>query len=165
MTDFYLGIDPGNTGAVAVLDSAGKLIDVIDMPLRVVSKTATVKKLPDPQGLLEALEGYAQLSCSAHIEYVSSAPGQGVATMFAFGRGLGVVEGVLAALRVPVQYVTPQRWKWHHRLSHQGKNESVETARKTIPESADVLTLKKHHGRAEAILIAKYGYDSREVFK
>ena len=32
MMDFYIGIDPGNSGAIAVLDKRGAIVDIFDMP-------------------------------------------------------------------------------------------------------------------------------------
>lgn len=44
------------------------------------------------------------------IEKVGAMPGQGVTSMFSFGYGCGVIEGVVACLRVPYEFVTPQAW-------------------------------------------------------
>ena len=53
------------------------------------------------------------------IEKVGAMPGQGVTSMFTFGYGAGVIEGVVASLsypngdsieRPPYEFVTPQAW-------------------------------------------------------
>lgn len=87
----------------------------------------------------------------AVLERVASRPGQGVAGVFAFGRGMGVIEGVMQALEIPINYVSPQVWKKYHGLIKQPKSKSLEMARQLYPEAE--LHLKKHEGRAEAILI------------
>ncbi|MEE8113138.1 MAG: hypothetical protein V3T23_02170 [Nitrososphaerales archaeon] len=87
----------------------------------------------------------------AVLERVSSRPGQGVAGIFTFGRGIGVIEGVLQTLDIPISYVAPQVWKKYFGLIKQGKDKSLALAREFYPDAE--LPLKKHEGRAEAILI------------
>ena len=48
---------------------------------------------------------------SAMIEQVHSMPKQGVASSFKFGRHYGFLLGVLTALGIPYQTVTPQKWQ------------------------------------------------------
>ena len=157
----YIGIDPGNTGAIVFLNRDGTPIHVQDMPLRVVSKTATVKQNVSPAALTAVMRAWLRpgVPVVCGLEQVSSSPQQGVATAFAFGRNLGTIEGVLGAFPAPidVHMVTPQAWKWHHGLQGTKKDSAIDKARELFPEfCAKSITLKKHIGRADALLIASY---------
>src|SRR5690606_25246476 len=93
------------------------------------------------------------------IESVGSRPGQGVASTFKFGTAYGVVQGVIGALQIPVEFVSPQRWKKHFRLSGD-KEQARAKAQQLFPTCAAAFNLDKHHGRAEAALIARYGFET-----
>ena len=85
-------------------------------------------------------------------------PKQGVSSSFCFGEGKGMWEGILAALNIPVELVSPQRWK-KEIMADQGKDKSAARfkAMALFPSLADQLKLVKHDGRAEALLLAEYG--------
>jgi crossover junction endodeoxyribonuclease RuvC len=83
-------------------------------------------------------------------------PGQGVTSMFNFGRSYGDVRGVIGAMEVPLHFVTPQKWKKHFGLSSD-KEQSRLRAIRMFPAVADSFKRKKDDGRAEAALIALYG--------
>jgi crossover junction endodeoxyribonuclease RuvC len=93
----------------------------------------------------------------ASIEQVHAMPGEGAVGAFSFGTGYGIWLGLLAALQVPHQFVTPQAWK---KLMLAGGAKEKDAARlkamQLYPCVADRLTLKKHHGRADALLIAEW---------
>lgn len=145
-----VSIDPGNRGALAFLGTADcDLLGLYDMPLRESGSTGHMRYFIDGLVLAQLL-GTESVSC-AILERVASMPGQGIAGMFAFGRGVGVIEGVLQACDIPINYVSPQVWKRYHGLIKQPKSESLELAREFYPDAE--LHLKKHEGRAEAILI------------
>jgi len=93
----------------------------------------------------------------AVVEKVGSMPGQGVASTFRFGRAVGVVDGVLGALGVPTQYVSPAVWKRYFGLLKKPKDASRLIALEWFPNCAAELTRKKDHGRAEALLIGLWG--------
>lgn len=96
------------------------------------------------------------------IENVHSMPGQGVASSFSFGYGLGLWVGIVVALEIPYEMVTPQRWKGVM-MNGQGKEKDAARyrAQQLFPTIADQLARKKDDGRAEALLIAEYGRRSR----
>ncbi|MFM6207166.1 hypothetical protein, partial [Planktothrix sp.] len=89
------------------------------------------------------------------LESVHAMPGQGVSSMFSFGLGYGVWLGIVAALNVPIEFVTPQAWKKYYSLGPD-KEASRVKALQLFPSQASELKLKKHHGRAEALLLAEY---------
>jgi crossover junction endodeoxyribonuclease RuvC len=81
-------------------------------------------------------------------------PKQGVTSVFRFGYGAGVVEGVFATLCIPIEFVRPQVWKKSFGLGSD-KEQSLALARRTWPY-ADSFTRKKDEGRAESALLAEY---------
>ena len=99
----------------------------------------------------------------AVLENVHSLPKQGVASSFCFGEGKGMWEGILAAYNIPVELVSPQRWK-KEMMDGQGKEKSAARfkAMALVPQLADQLKLVKHDGRAEALLMAIYAQRLRK---
>jgi len=149
-----IGIDPGQTGAIAFLKRNMDLEEVtfFDMP--------TSGKHVDPILITHIIMGQGLSDIRlCGIEDVHSMPKQGVASSFKFGRSLGVVEGVIGALLIPYQMVRPQEWKKHYGLIRKEKDESRRTALKLYPTYAEELKRKKDIGRAEALLIARYVQD------
>jgi crossover junction endodeoxyribonuclease RuvC len=81
--------------------------------------------------------------------------GMGAASAFNFGETAGVIRGVIAALELECHYVTPQSWKKRAGLSGSDKEASRARAIHLWPIAP--LALKKHQGRAESLLIARFG--------
>jgi crossover junction endodeoxyribonuclease RuvC len=153
---FTIGIDPGVSGGVAIVSgSAAKLVTAVPMPVMLASKSST-KQAVDVHDLARLLRAWVTESrgdIQAMIEDVHAMPGQGVTSMFSFGRGVGRVEGVIAALGVSIEYVTPGLWKRYYRLGAE-KDQARTLAQQLYPEQN--LARKKDHGVAEALLIARY---------
>ena len=152
---YFLGIDPGASGAVAVLSEEGHFVEVFDMPVTRVKVGKTIKRRVNAE-LLAHLVSLHSPNAVAVLEQVSSMPGQGVSSMFAFGEAYGIVKGVLAASDVPVHLVTPGKWKRAMELSA-NKNGSRAKAIEMWPEHASMFKRVKDDGRAEACLIAEFG--------
>lgn len=150
-----IGIDPGQSGALAVIEK-GLVVKVIDMPT--MGRTHGKGQQVDPYSLASELFEIGPSNISGVImEQVGSMPGQGVTSMFNFGESVGVVKGVLGALQIPVRMVSSIRWKKTAGLTGKDKDASRALALQLHPEAADHLTRKKDQGRAEAILIARFG--------
>ena len=147
-----IGIDPGISGAIAWI-RYGKVLKVEDMPT--IPKSTGKGLQVDAHGLSKLLAGNG--SCQVIVEAVAAMPGQGVTSMFSFGKSAGIIEGILAAYEIPYSFVRPQQWKKKFGLSGKDKDASRGLCLREHPEVADRLTRKKDHGRADAILIAKYG--------
>ena len=147
------GIDPGFTGAISIYRPNLGLIEVHDMP---VMKSAKGKTILNLRGVLDLLEPEDDTPHVAIIEQVAAMRGQGVTSTFRFGQGYGQVEMAIAAQRLPVHYVTPQKWKGHFGLSRD-KGVSRSVASQRFPSIATQFARVKDDGRAEACLIALYG--------
>jgi len=153
----WLGIDPGLKGAIALLTNDG-LQAVFDMPTaserhgKESRSSVCAHSLRDILLNMQHTHGKIRV---AVVERVGAMPKQGVTSSFRFGYGAGQVEGVLAALCVPTEFVRPQTWKKQLGLGSD-KAQSLTLARAKWPYS-ESFTLKKHDGRAEAALLAEYG--------
>ena len=147
-----IGIDPGNTGAIALL-SGSKLVSLSDMPLMANGK----KQQINAAELASIVEDMKLIGgeVTAVVERVGAMPGQGVSSMFNFGMGYGVIQGVLAATGTPYILVTPQAWKKEAGLISKDKDMARTLAQQLFPDAP--LARKKDIGRADAILIAHFG--------
>ena len=145
-----MGLDPGLSGAIAIYYPDHPMqIACYDMP--------TNDDGVDGYALTKIVKQF--MPDVVFIEKVHSMPKQGVASTFTFGEAYGVAKGIFYALNIPIELVTPRRWKKEFDLTSD-KNQSLEMARMMWPDS-DKFKLKKHDGRAESALIAMYGYKSQ----
>lgn len=164
----FLGIDPGLTGAVAELDSTTRIVRFFDTPTVQVRSGKTMKNMlniPECVLLLRSLSSGG--SVMATIEKVNPMPsfgengerrGMGVTSAFSFGKGYGIWLGILSALAIPFEEVHPLTWK-KTIMADMGKEKDASRvkAMQLYPETAPNLALKKHHGRADALLLAAFG--------
>ena len=140
----YLGIDPGKSGAAALIHEDGELI--LDWP-------GDVALVADK--LREWKAGFKVQG--AALEKVTARPGQGVVSMFSFGQNLGSWQGILSAFSIPYMMPTPQQWMKglvDKKAGNDPKSCSLATARRLFPDVD--LSMKMHHGRADALLLAWY---------
>jgi crossover junction endodeoxyribonuclease RuvC len=82
--------------------------------------------------------------------------GQGVTSVFSFGRSLGAIEGVIAARSIKSTLVTPQTWQKAMGVSG-GKDGARARAMEVFPWNVDLFKRVKDDGRADAALIAAWG--------
>ena len=94
------------------------------------------------------------------IEQVSAMPGQGVTSMFNFGQSFGVLKGICAALKIPVHFVRPAKWKKHFNLINSEKDASRTKVIEAFPYISSQLSKKKDGNKADAILIARFFYET-----
>lgn len=140
-----IAIDPGAvSGAYAIVSPGQPLIcadiPVVDRMVNAVVWSNIIREAQPDTGV---------------IEQVGPMPKQGASSGFRFGMGVGLIRGVLAAHLVPINQVHSTKWKRYYSL-HSDKEESRALAIRLFPEAAHMLNLKKHHGRAEALLIAHW---------
>lgn len=144
-----IGIDPGKTGAIALICTDLGVLGLLDMPI--------AGKEVSPQLIGSWLRDWAGRDVNlCVIEDVRSSPQMGVVSAFNFGRSKGVIEGAVAACRFPVEKVTPAKWKRDMRLSSD-KDEARAMALEMWPDAADEFSRKKDADRAEACLLAVWG--------
>jgi crossover junction endodeoxyribonuclease RuvC len=149
-----LGVDPGAGGALVLLDTESNILDVIDMPTVEIKRGQRMVNQVSAQLTAELLRKYK--IDHAVLEKVHAMPGQGVSSMFAFGRASGVIEGVLSGLAIPTTLIPPQEWQKAMRVIG-GKDGARHRAMELWPNQAPLFARKKDDGRADAALIAAYG--------
>lgn len=139
----YIGIDPGRSGAIA-------LIDGDEVTVREFDEAAYVALLKDAANWSDR--------CVCCLEHVHSMPRQGVASSFSFGLNFGWIQGVLRAFEIRYELVHPQKWKKEFSVTGD-KNSSIEVCKRLFPGVSLKRTdkcRKDDDGFAEAILMAEY---------
>jgi len=146
----YVGIDPGCSGAVVLINSEGEYVDHLNMPTLRIGKNQRVNGALVGAWLSQYTVSHASL------EQVGAMPGQGVSSMFTFGHAAGVVEGILQGLNISYTLVTPQAWKKSAGLIGSDKDAARSRAIQLYP-SLRALDLKaKGQAIADALLIARH---------
>mgnify|MGYP006282508445 CR=1 FL=1 len=144
-----IGIDPGATGALVMLED-GTPIEWIEMPTMKIGSATRVNA--------SAVADFFGESLVAHVfvEQVSARPGQGVSSMFNFGHNVGTIMGVLGALNIPHTLVTPQAWKKAAGLIGTDKDAARARAIQLWPQWSDLHKKAKGQALADAALIARH---------
>jgi crossover junction endodeoxyribonuclease RuvC len=150
-----IGIDPGLSGAIAVINGTDSLM-IIDMPTMTVTRNGKDKRQVSATELAQILKAAKSDECHVFVEKVSAMAGQGVTSVFSFGRSFGMIEGILAALQMPVTYVAPATWTKAVRRGA-GKDASRARAMELFPDNQAEFKRVKDDGRADAALIAHWG--------
>lgn len=143
---FYMGLDPGFTGAWGLIDHHGKYQscgDMLNNGKHILSRAVWA----------EMCQAVDRQDLEIIIEYVHSMPNQGVASSFKFGMAFGAAISITERFNCDWDMVTPQKWKKALQLDSD-KNKSLELARQLWPTAP--LTRKMDNGRAEALLLAEY---------
>jgi len=161
--DVIIACDPGIDGAFAVMVD-GNLAEVEDMPVmtRLVAGNERRYVAPDIlDGLLRSMvASYVGPvdSLLFVIEEVGFMPKKSGSGMFAFGRGVGHVEGIVIGMRIPRMNVEPAKWKRDLKLKR-GKDASRQRAMELYPSHRELFARAKDDGRAEAVLIARWAHE------
>ena len=155
-----IGIDPGLSGAIAVLDN-NKVLKIYDMPVMAEGKK-NKRQLNSAQLvniIKENIEKHEEINVV--VEQVNAMPGQGVTSMFNFGQTFGAIKGVCAALNLPIFFIRPSKWKKYFELINSSKDSSRTKAIEMYPSIANQLSKKKDVNKSDAILIARFFSDTR----
>ncbi len=155
----YVGIDPGLSGALAVLGEEGQLIAVWDTPTVKTGKK-TVYDVAEMAKILSWERDWATVT----MEQAQGMPGQGITSTFRIGEGFGIWRGILAAFKMPLLTVRPSVWQ---RAMFKGvaigngtKEKSVTLAMQLFPgiDLTPGRCRTPKDGRSDAALIARYGW-------
>ena len=145
----YIGIDPGKSGAYAIIaeSETGKAVFAYpwdDMFFAMEMASIMQRKA---EGIVAA------------VERVGAMKGQGVTGMFNFGKSAGYIEGVLTALGIPYQLIPPATWKREYSLIGKDKRASIAVCKHLFPD-VDLKRTDKcktdSDGKAESLLLAEY---------
>ena len=148
-----IGIDPGASGAIVVIDN-GEPIEWMLMPTMKVGSTTKVNAAALSHFILCAT---GDVDGIARVEHVHAMPKQGVSSSFNFGHSCGVIEGVLGALEISIELVTPQKWKKAAGLIGTEKDAARVKAIQLWPSWRELDKKGAGQAYADAALIARYG--------
>lgn len=170
---YYIGIDIGVHGGLAVIDSETKEINLHEIPVTVTyskrkrknRKTGIIEIRPvkrssyDKRGMKNLVKMYRKNSISC-LESVHSKITDGAVQAFLLGKGAGLWEGLLEASEIKCLGVAPQTWKKYYELIGKTKKDSINKALELYPQIHDKLNSadrENRDGLAEALLLAHYG--------
>ena len=159
-----IGIDPGISGSICFLQD-GKIVDVVEMPTMTEGKK-NKKQVNGSQIYNEIFNRIKQRDkkeIKVIIEQVSAMPGQGVTSMFNFGQSYGILKGICSAMRLPMYFVRPAKWKKYFNLINSEKDASRTRAIEIFPYFSSQLSRKKDSNKADAILIASFYYETYKI--
>lgn len=139
---YIMGIDPGQSGALAVLEIKGE-DEIYTLPFKnetdrdIITTLINIKKSTQPK---------------CYIENVHTMPKQGIVSAGKFMKNFGLLIGALYAIGFVFEFVAPQVWQRSLKcLSKGNKNVTKTKAQQLFPG------IKVTHAIADALLIAEYG--------
>ena len=150
MPEYRIGIDPGSSGAVVVLEDSNP-VAWLNMPL---IKVGTNTRVNGAQ-LAYFLAPFKK--APIFLELVHIMPKQGASSAFTFGHSAGVVQGLVQGLGHPLTMVTPQKWKKSAGLIGTEKDRARSTAILLWPEWRELDAKVKGGALADAALIGRFG--------
>ena len=155
-----IGIDPGLSGAIAVMHNK-KVINMYDMPVMAEGKK-NKRQLNSSQLVNIIKENINEDEDTiVVVEQVNAMPGQGVTSMFNFGQTFGAIKGVCAALKLPIFFVRPSKWKKHFELINSSKDASRTKVIEMYPALSSQLAKKRDVNKSDAVLIAKFYFETK----
>ncbi len=156
LTAVCIGIDPGVTGGICVVNAAtGRMMAAQRTPILPV----TGKKQYNAAAMRDILLNGMYEVRLATIEKVGVHPHDGKVGCFNFGVGYGLWIGLMVALSIPHIEVSPQRWQARMLAGlprgGSSKASAMRAANSLFPTLE--LTVKADSGIADSALIAEFG--------
>ena len=151
---YFIGIDVGAKGGIAILRADGSIFDTHPMPY--------LDKAVNGNELASTLNPFIVSNSIIAIEHAHTMPKQGVTGAFNYGRGFGTIIGVIEALYLKYVLVRPKIWQKSMFIGTSSKSKPKERAdaasRRIWPKHNFVLPRcrNKHDGMIDAALIAEW---------
>lgn len=141
-----IGVDPGDSGAISVLE--GDLVHHCRLDLT-------------ERDVCDFLVGHKGTPSFAYLERVHSFPGQGVSSSFKFGVSYGFLRGLLIGLQIPFEEVSPHKWQLAlgcARPAGQPKESQTDHKNRTKSRAQQLFPgIKVTHAIADSLLLAEFG--------
>ena len=155
-----IGIDPGLSGAIAIIQD-NKVLGIYNMPVMAEGKKN--KRQINSAQLVNIIKENTKSNedIAVVVEQVNAMPGQGVTSMFNFGQTFGAIKGVCAALKLPIFFVRPSKWKKYFELINSSKDSSRTKVIEMYPSLSSQKKKKKDVNKSDAILIARFFNETR----
>ena len=159
-----IAIDPGISGSICFFED-GKILEVLEMPTMIEGKKSKrqVNGAQIYNEIFKRIDNTSSIETRVVIEHVTAMPGQGVTSMFNFGQSFGILKGVCSAMRLPMFFVRPAKWKKYYNLINSEKDASRTRAIEIFPYFSSQLSKKKDSNKADAILIASFYYETYKI--
>lgn len=187
----FFGIDPGISGGISAISEDGDVLLAEATPCFKISKNGKMKTEYDIAGMVGIFKNFDSKSSIVCQELTHAMPGNGGVSMYNFGRGHGIWEGIVNALGIRHVFCTPQKWKemypdisvdklskeersrmtgkeissWKRKAKSDAKKKSIEKAKSMFPAIESKIIMVKHDGIAESLLIANWLKINYEHFK
>lgn len=162
---YYIGIDPGKSGGIAVLNKRFSPPTVeCAVPLPLAGKEIDYARLGDLIYHYNELDLVVacieKVGPMVHRRKDGSLAKEGTVSMFTFGIGVGALYGIMAAFHIKTYKVAPQTWKKHVLAdTSRDKESAIAFCRMVYPDISLLATersKKPHTGIADALCIATY---------
>jgi crossover junction endodeoxyribonuclease RuvC len=143
-----VGIDPGKVGGLALLADGEHPAEIMPIIGKDINCRELVRILTEWKPDIVVVESVAAM------------PKQGVTSVFTFGKGFGMILGVLEGMNISYRLVKPQEWKGLvlHGTA-KDKDAAVQFVHRAYPD-VNLMPGKKrtpHDGIADAVCLAEYG--------
>lgn len=153
----FVGIDPGLSGAVVMIDSAGRLLASMTMPRMMGSKGPL-----DPTAIHFWMRDVAcsgDAIVSVALERMQVRPGEGAKGARTAGINWGTIQGIIVALGLRYDTPTPNQWqKVVCPGGGEAKQRSLSAARRLFPD-LDLTPGRRtrpHDGLSDAACLAEF---------
>ena len=167
----FLGVDPGlSSGGIAAITVKPDLLvstvdamawkmpqtetDLVELLQRIIFGEALIKPRGDVFAVVEKVWGFPgtlkKVRCPRCGHFQTVRQTQGIASTSKFMTNYGVIKGVLAAMMIPREFVTPNAWQKVLGLINKDKNAHKARAQELFPK------LRVIHATADALLLAHF---------
>jgi hypothetical protein len=156
---YVVGIDPGLSGAIALLDIDGKLLKFTKMKtVKFISNGKKVSRI-DLVWLMKLLSKLPKEETIVVFEDLMAVfvPGTSPAKVnFSLGTSIAIIESALILTGLPFERISYKSWQPYYfgNTKHQKEKSMIKT-HELFPVTRSVLTAKAHYDICEAILVAE----------
>jgi hypothetical protein len=148
-----IGIDPGQKGAIVLLDTEKSLVRAFNLPITSEKHKSVTKNVLDATAFERILVECRAVDARVFFEDVFSMPHDGHVGAFSFGVNKGALLAVLALHRCSVSFVAPSKWKRDLGCTAD-KSQTKRVCQRLFPDAKKELS---NEGKREAALIALWG--------
>jgi hypothetical protein len=157
---FFLGIDNGLGGCVAVIETeqrAKTKITFFDTPTIEIKIGKKMRRRYSVNVIADFFKQFPSGDTFAIIETPIAMPGQSSMSSMSIGLGFGMYDGMMAMQRISRESVHPKKWQKEFSIAGDTKSQAFEIATRLFPDQ--VFSTPRGRildGRCDAILIAEY---------
>lgn len=148
-----IGIDPGQKGALVLLDTDRSLVRAFDIPITAEKHKTVTKNVVDAVAFNRILVECAATEAGVFFEDVFSMPSDGHVGAFSFGMNKGALVALLSGHGCSISFVAPSKWKSDLGCTA-NKKQTKGVCQRLFPLADKELS---NEGKREAALIALWG--------